>query len=228
MRRASRRKLIERIDDIYALTWHAPIKSARVIQRNEQGYSIGHVAAGRDRLIQILADLSLTHRIVEVYWQAGWCVSSSATRTTIVRFYLNPDKNYTTNIDAEMLEHVAKMRWGLTMTILSDKHVERHSSEELTKTLEFVAWRHRVCQMTLEFSRTLNRQTYVTVDGMMSALFDLSIRGYDISRIDLYCGSGGRDCAIYLRMRETEDHSSNIDENVMEKISQIEFDKGGQ
>jgi len=115
------------------------------------------------------------------------------------------------------------------MTILSDKYVERHSSEELTNALEFVAWRYRICQITLEESSGMwNRQTYTTVDDTMSALFDLSIRGYDISRIDLYCGSGGRDCALYIRMRETEDLSSNIDENVMEKIGQIEFDKGGQ
>ena len=116
------------------------------------------------------------------------------------------------------------------MTILSDKYVERHSSEELTKALEFIAWRHRICQMTLEvedeFSGLWKRQTYITVDGTMSALFDLSIRGYDISRIDLYCGSGGRDCALYLRMRDTEDLSSNIDEHVMEKIGEIEFEKG--
>lgn len=118
----------------------------------------------------------------------------------------------------------------MTMTILSDKYVERHSSEELTNALEFVAWRHRIRQMTLEvedeFSGLWLRQTYDTVDGMMSALFDLSIRGYDISRIDLYHGSGGRDCALYLRMRETEDLFSNIDENVMEKIGEIKFEKG--
>lgn len=110
MRRVSRRKLIERIDDIYASTWHAPIMSARVIQRREQGEeSIVYVSDSRDRLIQILADLSLTYRIVEVYCTVGYV--SSGRRTTIVRFYLNPDKNYTTNIDAEMLEHVAKMIW---------------------------------------------------------------------------------------------------------------------
>ena len=119
------------------------------------------------------------------------------------------------------------------MTILSDKFVERHSSEELTNALEFIAWRYRICQITLEvneyeeFSGMWNRQTYINVDDTMAALFDLSIGGYDISRIDLYCGSGGRDCALYLRMRETEDLSSNIDENVMEKIGQIEFEKGG-
>ena len=114
------------------------------------------------------------------------------------------------------------------MTILSDKFVERHSSEELTNALEFIAWRYRICQTTLEESSGMwDRQTYVTVDDTMSALFDLSIGGYDISRIDLYCGSGGRDCALYLRMRETEDLSSNIDENVMEKIGQIEFEKEG-
>ena len=116
------------------------------------------------------------------------------------------------------------------MTILSDKFVKRHSSEELTNALEFIAWRHRICQLTLEvedeFSGLWKRQTYITVDDTVSALFDLSIRGYDISRIDLYCGSGGRDGALYLSMRETEDLSSNIDENVMEKIGEIEFEKG--
>ena len=116
----------------------------------------------------------------------------------------------------------------MTMTILSNKVVARHSSEELTNALEFVAWRYRICQITLESSSWMwNRQTYVTVDDTVSALFDLSIRGYDISRIELYHGSGGRDCALYLRMRETEDLSSNIDENVMEKIGEIEFEKEG-
>jgi len=46
---------------------------------------------------------------VEVYWTSGYV--SSGRRTTIVRFYLNPDKNYTTNIDAEMLEHISKIIW---------------------------------------------------------------------------------------------------------------------
>lgn len=110
MRRASRRKLIERIDDIYATTRHAPIVSARVVvQRDEQNASFAYPSDSRDRLVQILADFSLTHRIAEVYRTVGYV--SSGRRTTIVRFYLNPDKNYTTNIDAEMLEHVAKMRW---------------------------------------------------------------------------------------------------------------------
>lgn len=116
------------------------------------------------------------------------------------------------------------------MTILSDKTEERHSSDEVTNAFEFIAWRYRISQITLEVneyeeSGMWNRQTYITVDDTMSALFDLSIGGYDISRIDLYCGSGGRDCALYLRMRETEDLSSNIDENVMEKIGEIEFEK---
>lgn len=118
------------------------------------------------------------------------------------------------------------------MTILSDKYMERHSSEELTNALEFIAWRYGICQITVEFedefSGLWKRQTYITVDDTMSALFDLSIRGYDISRIDLYHGSGGRDCALYLRMRETKDLSSNIDENVMEKIGEIEFEKEGR
>lgn len=110
MRRASRRKLIERIDDIYAFTWHAPITSARVIvQSDEQNATFVHESDSRDRLIQILADLSLTHRIVEVYWTVGYV--SSGRRATIVRFYLNPDKDYITNIDAEMLEHVVKLEW---------------------------------------------------------------------------------------------------------------------
>jgi hypothetical protein len=114
------------------------------------------------------------------------------------------------------------------MTILSDKFVERHSSEELKNAFAYIAWRYRICQITLEESSGMwNRQTYVTVGDTMSALFDLSIGGYDISRIDLYCGSGGRDCALYLRMRETEDLSSNIDEHVMEKIGEIEFEKEG-
>lgn len=114
------------------------------------------------------------------------------------------------------------------MTILSDKNVERHSSEELTNAFAYISWRYRIRQITLEVEDGMwTRHTHTTVDGVMASLFDLSIRGYDISRIDLYCGSGGRDCALYLRMRETEDLSSNIDETVMEKIGEIEFEKEG-
>lgn len=118
------------------------------------------------------------------------------------------------------------------MRLLEDSTGKRHSSEELTNALEYIAWRYRICQITLEVneyeeSEMWNRQTCITVDDTMSALFDLSIRGYDISRIDLYCGSHGRDCALYLKMRETEDFSSNIDETVMEKIGEIKFEKEG-
>ena len=110
MRRVSRRRLIERIDDIYATTRHAPIMSARVVvQRPEQNESVVHVSDSKDRLIQILADLSLTHRIVDVYRTTGYV--SSGIRATVVRFYLNPDKNYTTNIDDEMLEHIVRLEW---------------------------------------------------------------------------------------------------------------------
>ena len=118
------------------------------------------------------------------------------------------------------------------MTILSNKIVARHSSEDLTNAFAYIAWRQRVCKITLEVedekaSGIWNRQTYTTMDEVMSALFDLSIRGYDIAGIDLYSGWHGRDCTLYVAMRETEDLSSNIDENVMEKIGEIEFEKEG-
>lgn len=119
------------------------------------------------------------------------------------------------------------------MTLLSGRTGVRHSSEDLTNAFAYIAWLDpRVCQITLEvedekLSGMWNRQSYTTTGGIMSALFDLSIRGYDISGIDLYSGWHGRDSNLYVTMRETEDLSSNIDETVMEKIGEIEFEKEG-
>ena len=107
MRAMPKGDMIWKIDDICSTTRKAPIKAARIV-RIEQGDSIGYIADDIDKMMEILAGLSLTHSIIEV----GCMVyASTGRRVSLVQFFLSPEADYTTNIDAEVLEHVVKLEW---------------------------------------------------------------------------------------------------------------------
>ena len=68
------------------------------------------------------------------------------------------------------------------------------------------------------WERTSNRD----LDSLMSMLFDLSL-SHDI--IDTQAYGCKNDRVIYLSLMSSKGHSSNIDKDMMEVISRIEFVK---
>ena len=108
MKAMSKSAMIWKIADICSITQKAPIKAVRIVRCQEQGDSIAYGADNMDKMMQILADLSLTHSIIYV-----GCMEYAlyGRRVSIVRFFLSPDADYTTNIDAELMEHIVKLEW---------------------------------------------------------------------------------------------------------------------
>jgi len=102
----SKSALICKIDDICSFTRKTPLKTVRIIRYQEPGDSIGYCADNMDKMMQILADLSLAHSIISV---GGMGYVSTGRRASIVKFFLIPTPDYTTNIDAEVMEHIAKL-----------------------------------------------------------------------------------------------------------------------
>ena len=108
MKAMPKNDMIWKIDDICSTTRKAPIKAARIVRCQEQEDSIGYIADDIDKMMEILAGLSLTHSIIEV----GCMVyASTGRRVSLVQFFLSPEADYTTNIDAEVLEHIVKLEW---------------------------------------------------------------------------------------------------------------------
>ena len=106
MKAMSKNDMILKIDDICSITRKAPVVAARIVRCQED--SIGYMADDMDTMMENLAGLSLTHSIIEV----GCMVYPVDGRSvSIVRFFLSPEADYTTNIDAEVLEHVVKLEW---------------------------------------------------------------------------------------------------------------------
>ena len=107
LRAMSKSDMICKIDDICSVAQKAPVKAVRIV-RMEQGDSIGYVADNVDKMMEILTGLSLTHSIIEVC-----CLkyASDGRRVSLVQFFLKPEEDYTTNIDAEVLEHVVRLEW---------------------------------------------------------------------------------------------------------------------
>lgn len=104
----SKSDMIWKIDDICSITQKTPIKAVRIV-RVEQGDSRGYVADNIDKMMEVLAGLSLTHSIIEIACLKY--VSDDGRRVSLVQFFLSPEADYTTNIDAEVLEHVVKLEW---------------------------------------------------------------------------------------------------------------------
>ena len=69
------------------------------------------------------------------------------------------------------------------------------------------------------WERTSNRD----LDSLMSMLFDLSF-SHDI--IDIQTYDLPKERYVYLTLQKCVGHSSNIDQEMMDVISRIEFDKG--
>ena len=68
-----------------------------------------------------------------------------------------------------------------------------------------------------------DRYSNCSLDSLMSMLFDLSL-SYDIVGIHAY--GFRKDRYVYLSLKKCVGNSSNIDREMMDAISRIEFDKG--
>lgn len=68
-----------------------------------------------------------------------------------------------------------------------------------------------------------DRYSNCSLDSLMSMLFDLSL-SYDIVGIQVY--GSKKDRYVYLSLKKCAGYSSNIDREMMDAISEIEFDKG--
>ena len=114
MKRKTRAEILTMIDYACLLSAHAPVKWARIERLAEDGmvsYSSSRdVVNGRDQTMARLMDLSLTHRMASVE-SAKFFDATHKYKSLAVTFVLKPTRDFTTNIDAEMMEHIAKMRW---------------------------------------------------------------------------------------------------------------------
>ena len=69
------------------------------------------------------------------------------------------------------------------------------------------------------WERTSNRDS----DSLMAMMFDLSL-SHDIIGIQAYGFKNDR--FVYISLKSSKGHSSNIDQEMMDEISKIEFDEG--
>ena len=113
MKRKTRAEILTMIDYVCLLSTHAPVKWSRIDRRTKDGALIlddRDMVNGRDQTMARLMDLSLTHRLASVE-SAKFFDANHKYKSLAVTFVLKPTRDFTTNIDAEMMEHIAKMRW---------------------------------------------------------------------------------------------------------------------
>ena len=113
MKRKTRAEILTMIDHACLLSAHASIKWARIERLTEDGafyFDDIDMVNGRDQTLARLMDLSLTHRMASVE-STKFFDATHKSLNSAVTFVLKPSRDFTTNIDAEMMEHVAKMRW---------------------------------------------------------------------------------------------------------------------
>lgn len=112
MKRKTRAEILTMIDYACVLSVHAPITYAKIDCLTEDGafyLDNREMVNGRDQTLGRLMDLSLTHRLA--YVESMKFFASASHRSLAVTFVLKQTRDFTTNIDAEMMEHIAKMRW---------------------------------------------------------------------------------------------------------------------
>ena len=113
MKRKTRAEILTMIDYVCLLSTHAPVKWSRIDRRTKDGALIlddRDMVNGRDQTMARLMDLSLTHRLASVE-SAKFFDANHKYKSLAVTFVLKPTRDFTTNIDAEMMEHIAKMKW---------------------------------------------------------------------------------------------------------------------
>lgn len=74
-----------------------------------------------------------------------------------------------------------------------------------------------------DYHRWWERTSNCDSDSLMSMMFDLSL-SHDIVGIQAY--GIKKDRFVYISLKSSKGNSSNIDQEMMDAISRIEFDKG--
>ena len=113
MKRKTRAEILTMIDYVCLLSAHAPVKWSRIDRRTKDGALIlddRDMVNGRDQTMARLMELSLTHRLASVE-SAKFFDANHKYKSLAVTFVLKPTRDFTTNIDAEMMEHISRMRW---------------------------------------------------------------------------------------------------------------------
>ena len=106
-KRKTRKKLIEALNNLAKFSSFRPISYVRFSMVNKYGVEdidSRFYATGMDDILGVLMDMSLTCRIARIRSD-----DFMFHHGTLVSFLLLPTSDYTTNIDAEMLELVAKL-----------------------------------------------------------------------------------------------------------------------
>lgn len=106
-KRKTRKKLIEALNNLAKFSSFRPISYVRFSMVNKYGVEdidSRFYATGMDDILGVLMDMSLTCRIARIRSD-----DFMFHHGTLVSFLLLPTSDYTTNIDAEMLELVEKL-----------------------------------------------------------------------------------------------------------------------
>lgn len=105
-KRKTRKKLIEGLNNLVKFSTSCPINQVRFSMVNKYGVEdidSRFYAIGMDNILGVLMDKSLTCRIANIRLDKFLLVG------TILSFLLLPTSDCTTNIDAEVMELVAKL-----------------------------------------------------------------------------------------------------------------------
>ena len=111
MKRKTRAEILTMIDYACLLSVHAPVKWARIDRLTEDGAFIlddRDMVNGRDQTLARLMDLSLTNRLASVE-SAKFFDATHKYKSLAVTFILKPTRDFTTNIDAEVVENFFKI-----------------------------------------------------------------------------------------------------------------------
>lgn len=111
MKRKTRGQILTEIDDVRLASVYTPIRRVWIDCLTEEGTFYlrdRERVNGRDQTMARLMDLSLTHMLVSVFRRELFDVNH---RVLAVKFVLKPSRDYTTNIDDEMLEHIVRLEW---------------------------------------------------------------------------------------------------------------------
>ena len=108
-KRQTRKQLLQALDNLILESSYRPVTMVKIYHVNSYGepnFDSQEIFSNLDDVVGRLMDLSLSHRIVKV--------SSSMFKggETLVVFRVMQDRNYSTNIDAEMLDAISRIEFG--------------------------------------------------------------------------------------------------------------------
>lgn len=104
-----------------------------------------------------------------------------------------------------------------------DSQDSRLTPVDISKTVGGSKVSNVVVEVFNDYHKWWERTSNRDMDSLMSMMFDLSL-SHDIIGIQAYGFKNDR--FIYIAVKSSKGHSSNIDKEMMAAISRIEFEKG--